>query len=109
MRGWLGRKGVGGDEADQKRFCVDDLFAICNYKLLHNEVIRMTDIGHAIMVRRAMLKMTQGRLARVVGINQSYISLIENGERPLTDDLLQKIAAALGCEPEDLTKWQQAA
>jgi transcriptional regulator with XRE-family HTH domain len=56
-----------------------------------------------------MLKMTQGRLARAVGINQSYISLLENGERPLTDDLLQKISAALGCKPEDLTKWQQAA
>ncbi|MEI2769524.1 MAG: helix-turn-helix transcriptional regulator [Candidatus Competibacter sp.] len=68
-----------------------------------------SDVGHAIVVRRAMLKMTQGRLARAVGINQSYISLLENGERPLTDDLLQKISAALGCKPEDLTKWQQAA
>ncbi len=69
----------------------------------------MADIGHAIMVRRAMLKMTQGRLARAVGINQSYISLIENGERQLTDDLLKKISEALGCKPDDLTKWQQVA
>jgi transcriptional regulator with XRE-family HTH domain len=69
--------------------------------------MKMADIGHAITVRRAMLKMTQGRLARATGIHQSYISLIENGERPLTDDVLQKICVALGCKPEELTKWQQ--
>jgi len=69
----------------------------------------MTDIGHAIVVRRAMLKMTQGRLARAAGVNQSYISLIENGERPLTDDLREKIAVALKCKPEELSKWSEAA
>ena len=69
----------------------------------------MSDIGHAIVVRRTILKMTQADLARRIGVARSYISLLENGERPLTDDLLQKIAAALGCKPEDLAKWQQAA
>lgn len=69
----------------------------------------MADIGHAITVRRAMLKMTQGRLARATGVHQSYISLIENGERPLTDDLLQKISAALGCKPEELGQWAKVA
>ena len=69
----------------------------------------MSDIGHAIVVRRAILKMTQTELARRIGVARSYISLLENGERPLTDDLLQKISAALGCKPEDLSKWQQAA
>lgn len=69
----------------------------------------MNNIGHAITVRRAMLRMNQKKLARAVGVNQSYISLLETGERPMTDDLLQKISAALGCKPEDLTKWQQAA
>ena len=69
----------------------------------------MSDIGHGIMVRRAMLRMSQARLAREIGVKQAYISLLESGERPLNDDLLQKISAALGCKPEDLTKWQQAA
>lgn len=69
----------------------------------------MSDIGHAIVVRRTILKMTQADLARRIGVARSYISLLENGERPLTDDLLQKIAAALGCKPEDLAKWPQAA
>ncbi|MCB1764496.1 MAG: helix-turn-helix transcriptional regulator [Candidatus Competibacteraceae bacterium] len=67
------------------------------------------DIGHAIVVRRAMLRMTQSKLARLAGIHQSYISMIENGERPLTDELLQKISIALNCKPEELLKWQQVA
>jgi len=53
--------------------------------------------------------MSQARLAREIGVKQAYISLLESGERPLNDDLLQKISAALGCKPEDLTKWQQVA
>ena len=33
-------------------------------------------------------------------MGQSYISMLENGERPLNDELLQRIAAALACKPE---------
>ncbi len=69
----------------------------------------MSDIGYGIMVRRAMLRMSQARLAKTVGVDQSYISLIEHGERPLTDELRKKIAAALGCNPEELARWPQAA
>lgn len=66
-------------------------------------------IGHAIKVRRAIAKISQVKLAKAVGVNQSYISMIENDDQIPSTDLLQKIAAALGCKPEDLTKWQQAA
>ena len=69
----------------------------------------MSDIGHVIMVRRAILRMSQAKLARMVGVKQAYISMLENGERPLTDELLQKVAAALGCKPEDLQRWPRAA
>ncbi|MEI2769411.1 MAG: helix-turn-helix transcriptional regulator [Candidatus Competibacter sp.] len=69
----------------------------------------MSDIGHAIVVRRTILKVNQAELARRIGVARSYISLLENGERPLSDELLQRISAALGCKPEDFTKWQQAA
>ena len=62
------------------------------------------DIGHWIMVRRAMLRMSQARLAKAIGVDQSYISLIERNERPLTDELRQKISAALGCKPEDFVQ-----
>jgi transcriptional regulator with XRE-family HTH domain len=53
--------------------------------------------------------MSQAKLARIVGVKQAYISMLENGERPLTDELLQKIATALDCKPEELARWPQAA
>lgn len=65
------------------------------------------DFGHAIVVRRAIRKMTQADLARRIGVTRNYISMIETGERPLTDELLPKIATALGCKPEELLKWPQ--
>ncbi len=58
------------------------------------------DIGHWIMGRRARRRMSQARLAKAIGVDQSYISLIERNERPLTEELLQRIAAALDCKPE---------
>jgi transcriptional regulator with XRE-family HTH domain len=67
------------------------------------------DVGHAIVVRRAILKMTQAELARRIGVTRNYISMIETGERPLTDELIQKISTALGCKPEELSRWPQAA
>ena len=69
----------------------------------------MSDIGHSIMVRRAVLRMSQAKLARAVGVKQAYISMIETGERPLTDEMRSKISAALGCTPEELARWPQAA
>lgn len=69
----------------------------------------MNDIGHGIKVRRVMLKSNQSELARAIGIKQAYMSQLENGDRPLNDELLQKIAVALRCKPEDLARWQQAA
>lgn len=66
-------------------------------------------IGHAIKVRRAIVEISQVKLAKAVGVNQSYISMIENGDQIPSTDLLQKISAALGCKPEDLNRWPQAA
>jgi len=56
-----------------------------------------------------MLRMSQAKLAKAISVDQSYISLIERGERPLTEELLPKISAALGCKPEELLKWPQLA
>ena len=66
-------------------------------------------IGHAIKVRRAIAEISQVKLAKAVGVNQSYISMIENDDQIPSTDLLQKIAVALGCKPEELTRWPQAA
>lgn len=67
------------------------------------------EIGHAIVVRRAILRMTQADLARRIGVTRNYISMIETGERQPNEEMLQKISAALGCKPEELAKWPQAA
>ncbi len=67
------------------------------------------EVGHAIVVRRAILKMTQAELARRIGVTRNYISMLETGERPLTDEMRQKVSAALGCKPEELGRWPQAA
>ena len=66
-------------------------------------------IGHKIMVQRAILRMNQSELARRIGVRQSYISMIESGDRPISDELLQKISAALRCKPEELRQWDKAA
>lgn len=66
-------------------------------------------IGHAIKVRRAIARISQVKLAKAVGVNQSYISMIENDDQIPSTDLLQKIAVALGCKLEELTRWPQAA
>ena len=66
-------------------------------------------IGHKIMVQRAVLRINQVELARRVGVTQGYISLMENGDRPISDELLRKISTALRCKPEELKRWDKAA
>ena len=66
-------------------------------------------IGHKIMVQRAVLRINQSELARRIGVRQSYISMIENGDRPISDELLRKISVALRCKPEELKRWDKAA
>ena len=69
----------------------------------------MNDIGRGIKVRRAMLGLNQSQLAKKLGIKQAYMSQLETGDRLLSDELLQRIAVALRCKPEDLVQWQKAA
>lgn len=67
-------------------------------------------IGHRITVRRAVLRMNQAELARRIGVAQSYISMLERGERTLNDEILERIGEALKCNPEYfLRDFQDAA
>ena len=66
-------------------------------------------IGRRIKVRRVELGMTQGELAEKLSVGQSNLSYIECGKRDVSLSLLDEIARALKCKPEDFFKWPQAA
>ncbi|MBK1725561.1 helix-turn-helix domain-containing protein [Halorhodospira neutriphila] len=51
---------------------------------------------------RRQAGLTQAQLAEQLGVAQSGISRIESGERPVTVEMLQAIAEALGVEPAKL-------
>ena len=59
-------------------------------------------IGHRIKIRRAVLEMSQAKLAQALGITQAYLSYMERGERPINSETLSQIAQALNCEADDL-------
>ena len=46
----------------------------------------------------------QSALSRATGISQSYLSAIATGDRPVTDEVEDKVVAALGREIERLGK-----
>ena len=67
-------------------------------------------VGRRIKVRRVELGMTQAELAQKLTVGQSNLSYIERGERDVSGSLLDEIARALRCKPEDfLQEFQNAA
>jgi transcriptional regulator with XRE-family HTH domain len=46
--------------------------------------------------------LTQDQLAERIGISKPYLSQIETGKRQWTQELLDKLADELRCEPADL-------
>lgn len=48
--------------------------------------------------------MTQTELAEKVGVTQGAISMIENGDRSPSLDVLIRLASALNCTLDDLVK-----
>ncbi|HMJ27299.1 MAG TPA: helix-turn-helix transcriptional regulator [Xanthobacteraceae bacterium] len=46
----------------------------------------------------------QSALSRASGISQSYLAMIASGERPMTDEVEDKVVAALGKEIARLGK-----
>ena len=67
-------------------------------------------VGRRIKVRRVELGMTQAELAEKLTVGQSNLSYIERGERDVSVSLLDEIARALKCKPEDfLQEFQNAA
>ena len=58
-------------------------------------------LGSKIRAKRRSRSLTQAELARRLGISASYLNLIEHNQRPLTAELLIKLAAEFGLELSD--------
>lgn len=56
--------------------------------------------GEKLRKRRGSL--TQEKLAKLIGSDQSTISRIERGQLPLSDEMKWKLAGALGVRVEEL-------
>ena len=59
-------------------------------------------IGFRISNRRKSLKISQAALARLVGISPSYLNLIENNKRDIGGALLNRVAAQLDVDIDEL-------
>lgn len=64
-------------------------------------------IGERIRTIRIQKQLTQKSLAELTGLNDKYISRVENGEKNITIDTLYKITANLDISLEDLFKGTQ--
>ncbi|MFC5749531.1 helix-turn-helix domain-containing protein [Actinomadura rugatobispora] len=60
-------------------------------------------VGHRIAAMRGVRRLTQRRLAEDAHISLSTLRKVEQGSRPVSDRVLESIAAALGVEPDALT------
>lgn len=60
----------------------------------------ITNIGENIKALREQSGFTQTNLAKYLKVDQSLVSKIEKNERPITSDMLDKLAALFGITTE---------
>jgi len=60
--------------------------------------------GKKVKELRLQKKMSQGDLAKILGVHPTYISGIERGVRNMTLKNIEKLAKALGVPIEELIK-----
>ena len=56
-------------------------------------------LGKILQEERKAKKISQEKLAKLTGLDRTFISLIENGKRNPTFTTILKICSALGLEP----------
>lgn len=61
------------------------------------------EIGENIRLLRISKRMSQKELGKKAGVSDSMITYIENGQRALSKETGERIAAILGCTFTDLT------
>ncbi len=64
----------------------------------------LTQFGKAIRVFRIERDEKLIDMAKNLGISESYLSMIENGHKPVTDDFMQRIRKAYRMKG---TEWEQ--
>ncbi|OWJ79931.1 MULTISPECIES: helix-turn-helix transcriptional regulator [Haematobacter] len=69
---------------------------------------RRSLLGSRIRERRGLLGLRQAELARAAGVSASYLNLIEHNRRRVSEDLLDRIAHALGTETAALSEGGEA-
>jgi transcriptional regulator with XRE-family HTH domain len=68
----------------------------------------MAHVGTRIRKLRQQRKMSQQELARLIGVNQSFISKMESGEQTNPNaETLKGLARALGCTTDYLVGMYQ--
>ena len=67
--------------------------------IMKNEHIQF---GKKLREVRIKKKLSQGDVARILGVHRSYISGLERGRRNPSLVTVQKVAKALGVSPKDL-------
>ena len=65
-------------------------------------------LGERIKDLRNKSNFTQRNIADFLGVDQSHISKVEKGERALTSDMLEKLAALFGMQPKELLEGTDA-
>lgn len=60
-------------------------------------------VGDRVKELREQMNISQNKLAKLAGISQAAISILESGKKSPTVDTLGRIAQALGCAVSDLT------
>lgn len=59
-----------------------------------------TNIGLRMKELREQAKLRQGHVAAYLGVDQSYLSKMETGERTMSVEQLEKLAELYGCDLE---------
>ena len=68
----------------------------------------MSSLGRHLREARLRAGLSQGDLARVIGVHPTYVSHVERGKRSLGHDVLGRAATALAVTPEFLLDGERA-
>ncbi len=91
----------------ERYFYIEVSYNICYY-LCNSEAVHMSEISikFAKKVKKIRLDkgMSQGDLAKILGLHPTYISGIERGVRNMSLKNIEKLAKALGVSINELLK-----